>query len=193
MKRIPRMSSGGVLTPQSWDMVAQVIDANFRECQIQPGKGVTISNGTGGQIVSVNQVSKKSSLSVYPFDFIGVSSTTCQFQPGTIAGLIPTNMFATLTFSTSTSYLLATCATSGQKVTAASLSIVSSVPSFPIPTVGAAPSTLYIVLGTFTSGSFTNLWQKSISATPKEVMRVPVTNPTAFQLPFTSYWDWSVS
>lgn len=193
MKRLPRMSSGGVLTPQSWDMVASVIDANFRECQLQPGKGVTISNGPGGQSVSVKSVSSKPTTAISPFDFIGVTSTTCQFQPGTIAGLIPTNMFATLTFSSATSFLLATCTTSGQKVTAATLSIASSVPSFPIPTVGAAPGTLYIVLGTFASGAFTNLWKKSLAATPKEVMRVPKSSPTAFELPFTSYWDWAVS
>jgi len=182
-----------MLTPQSWEMVAQVIDANFRECQLQPGKGVTISSGSGGQSVSVKPSPVQAgNSSVSPFDFIGVTSTTCQFQPGTIAGLIPTNMFATLTFSSATSYLLATCTTSGQKVTAATLSIDSSVPSLPIPTVGAAPGTLYIVLGTFVSSSFTNFWGQSIACSPKEVMRVPKSSPTAFELPFTSYWDWSV-
>jgi hypothetical protein len=48
MKRLPRLSKSGILTPSQWEGVARVIEDNFREATLQPGVGYTVTNSPGG-------------------------------------------------------------------------------------------------------------------------------------------------
>ena len=203
MKRLPRMSSGGVLTPQSWDMVASVIDANFRECQLQPGKGVTISNGPGGQSVSVNlsPVQSANAASINPWDiFITPTGTgsgaTVKFQPGTISGALPSNMFSSFSCNLiPTYYLMAACSSSdGSTINSSTLSFLQTSPSTPpASTASSAPSSFSFPLGVLVAGTFYNLYSRSVIVSSKEVLRTDKTEPSALELPYTSYWNWVVT
>ena len=204
MKRIPRMSSAGVLTPQSWEMVAQVIDANFRECQLQPGKGVTISSGSGGQSVSVKPSpvqAGSNAASINPWDiFITPTGTgggaTVKFQPGAISGALPSNMFSSFACNLSpTYYLMAACSSSdGSTITSSTLSFLQTSPSAPpASTASSAPSSFSFPLGVLIAGTFYNLYSRSVLVSSKEVLRTDKTAPSALELPYTSYWNWVVT
>lgn len=84
MKRLPRLSRSGVLTPSQWENVARVIEENFREATIQPGIGYTVNNSTGGATLAIKQgIGSASSEQPFPFQCTLIPQTN---PDGTPAG-----------------------------------------------------------------------------------------------------------
>lgn len=91
MRKIPRLQSSGIITREQWDRIASVFDANFREVQLQPGVGCTITRGSGGQTVNVTAQAQQSKN--YPFQLIvAKASPTVDVRvvTGLLAGGTPT-------------------------------------------------------------------------------------------------------
>ena len=65
MKKLPRISKAGYLTPTEWDGCCRVIESNLRELQIQPGIGYNVTNTSGGQTLKIYKNS--SGISSFPF------------------------------------------------------------------------------------------------------------------------------
>jgi hypothetical protein len=55
MRKVPRVVSPGLLTRETWEPIARAIDANFRECIIQPGTGYNVRNSPGGQSLEIKR------------------------------------------------------------------------------------------------------------------------------------------
>lgn len=142
MKRLPRLSKSGILTPAQWDGVAKVIEDNFRQVTLQPGIGYTLKTGPGGSsFVVTAQIPQKN---LQPFDVMsgtaeGASSAT--IVPGTLNGILPTNMFDSFTLdATSTWYFKAGATTDGTQVTAVEIFVDNSPPDVQVPVPQALPA-----------------------------------------------------
>lgn len=142
MKRLPRLSKSGILTPAQWDGVAKVIEDNFREVALQPGVGYTLKNSPGGSSIVVTPPIPQKNLQ--PFDVMlgsdgGAPSAT--IVPGTVNGILPSNMFDTFDLdATSTWYFKAGATTDGTQVTAVEIYVDNSPPDVQVPVPQALPA-----------------------------------------------------
>ena len=123
-----------------------------------------------------------------------VTSYSFEVWPGLIAAMLPSNMFDTFNVSASgTFYIIATCTTDGKAVTSSVLSVESAPPALPAPQIGAGASSLGFVIGVFVDGTYFNAWKKNISVATREVIREDKPSPGPLELPYISWWGWSVS
>jgi len=172
MKRIPRLSSSGVLTPPQWESVAKVIESNFREVTLQPGVGYLPKVGSGGTTMSITGGGAGSSVrSPLPFDMtLGIASAApnnyeIKVAAGTVNGVVPSNIFTPLdlgvsTLDSVTIYVgLSVTATSGQ---IQSVTIAKSTTAFAnqTPTASTPPALFTIPMGLITGGKVYNLLGK---------------------------------
>lgn len=87
MKRLPRLSKSGVLTPAQWDAVARVIEDNFRELRIQPGVGYTVTSSPGGVSFNVSG-NGKTAATVPPFKILTKISSEGAVSLGVAPGTL---------------------------------------------------------------------------------------------------------
>jgi hypothetical protein len=144
MKRLPRLSKSGILTPVQWDGVAKVIEDNFREVALQPGVGYTLKNSPGGASLVVGGKGTASA-ALQSFDVIIGSdengTPTATIVPGTLNGILPSNMFDSFTLdATSTWYFKAGATTDGTQVTAVEIYVDQSPPDQQTPVPQALPA-----------------------------------------------------
>jgi hypothetical protein len=171
MKRIPRLSSSGVLTPPQWESVAKVIESNFREVTLQPGIGYHPKVGSGGTTMSITAVGGSSVPTLLPFDMTIATASSppnnyeIKVAAGTVNGVVPSNIFTPLdlgvsTLDSVTIYVgLAVTATSGQ---IQSVTITKSTTTFAnqTPTASTPPASFTIPMGLITGGKVYNLLGK---------------------------------
>ena len=157
MKRIPRLAKEGILTKEGWNNeIAPILDANFREIQIQPGVGVTISRGTGGQIVNAS-TSQGTTISQYiPWQLYNVAASgsvySCNVWPGTVNGMVPSNITDTLYTNAVTTYFVCRIYTDGNRITSSTIFTQTTPPSPQTPGVNALPAQADFVFALFIGG-----------------------------------------
>lgn len=122
-----------------------------------------------------------------------VTGYKVKLYPATFAGLMPAGMFAEFQMGlTESKFFVVSANTDGKAVTSCTLDAESGAPVPPTPSLAAAPSTFKTLVAVVASGTGYNLMGKSVSAFPREVLREDKSNPTAFELPYRSYYNWSV-
>jgi hypothetical protein len=150
MKRLPRLSKSGVLTPPQWDAVARVIEDNFREATIQPGVGYTVKNSSGGASLEIKSRGYGQSARL-PFDLVvGTNSTggsTITVVPGVVAGFLPSNIFSPISYSSGDLYVWAEITSSNGNITGVTLSSGTTTPSPQTASANYPPASLKILLG----------------------------------------------
>lgn len=127
---------------------------------------------------------------------VGDPITSYDFEvwPGLIAGFLPSNMFSSFSVPASgTRYLVATCATDGRTVSSSTLAVETSPPTFATPQVSAAAAELKFTIGVFVDGVYFNVWKKNVAVNTREVLREDKSSPGPLELPYISWWGWTVS
>jgi len=164
MKRLPRLSKSGVLTPPQWDQVARAIEANFRELTIQPGIGYTVRNSNGGCSLLIDSQSTEQAARL-PWDISGAGSVT--IWPGSIQGLMPSNMFEEFSVTPNAiNYVIASVTCDGVSVTGIELSVETTAPDGQTPAENGYPSDFGIILGVIKDGASYNVWKRSFGLQP---------------------------
>jgi len=179
MKRLPRLSKSGILTPSQWDAVARVIESNLREVTLQPGVGYTLNSGPGGQSLVVNGGGGSSSTQAakLPWDITLTPTETAgsylaTIWPATVNGLIAENAFDSFPVTdTGLYYVVATATTDGSVVSGIAISIVSSPPDSQLPATNALPSTVNIIVGVIKDGKAYNIAKANKQLTPYYLSR----------------------
>ena len=127
----------------------------------------------------------------------GSPTTTCKFKlvPSTVSGLVPQNIFAddleaTLT---GTQWVQMSCVTDGKIVTSCTLSVEDTQPDAPEPQKNSGVTPVKFCVGVFLDGEYYNLWKKAISVTSREAFREDKSDPTIAELPYDSWWGWTIS
>lgn len=133
-----------------------------------------------------------------PWDIIATPAEGGGFNvklyPATLGGYMPTGMFTEFFVDdTETAFFVVSATTDGKAVTSCSLGTETSAPTPSTPALGAAPSTFKCTVAIMTNGTAYNLWGKSLSATPKEVLREDKPSPSALELPYRSYYNWLIA
>ena len=124
------------------------------------------------------------------------SSYKAKVSPGLVAGAMPTNMFEEFTGVSGSGdyYLIATASTDGRGITSVTIALGATSPPAPAaPTLGTAPFEVSIVVGVIVEGTPYNPWQKSINVQPKEVLREDKGTVGPYELPYQSWWGWSIT
>lgn len=130
----------------------------------------------------------------YPFA-IRIAGTSATFIPGTLNGLLPTNIGSTFTVSgTGTEYAVLNCLASSGVISSSSLAITSTPPPVIGTLNGYPPNAFIILIHVIVSGiPFRMIGPSSLQALPIEVFRVQKTMTTPDQLPYDPYYTWTVS
>lgn len=110
--------------------------------------------------------------------------------PGSINGLVPSNMFDTFSVS-GTQYIVATCTTDGSQINAITLAVESSPPTPAAATSGAAPLSFKVLITIFNDDLAYNMGGCGMTFVPQESIRVDKVSPTPGTLPYTSWYVWS--
>lgn len=133
----------------------------------------------------------------YPFDveLTGSGSPlTASILPGTLNGLIPTNIFSTYPLAVPGTYYLVLAATAATgEIASCSLSMPTS-PPVGIPTVmGEPPLSFDYLLGVVIDGVwFRTIGNGSLSAAGQEVFRISKASPAPGTLPYDIYYTWNI-
>ena len=198
-QEIGRRSGLGPLTtpgptpppPRMGAPFSERFDRSIDEITSPPSPGASAGGGGG-------------SSGPYPFDVsftAGSDSShkTATVRPGTLNGLVPTNILTTADLDVTLDYylILSGVAADGE-ISSCSLSFSTSAPS-PMPvTVGEPPTSFDYVLGMILGDGSACTWYRtigngSLQAIGSEVFRVPKASPSPGTLPYDLYWTWLLS
>jgi hypothetical protein len=144
------------------------------------GVGSPVGDGGGG------------GTQVCPFSYDSVAE---QFIPGTVGGVVPTNMGDTFTFPlTGTRYCYLDCSATAQgQITAATIVVSATAPGSTTPTQGTAPVSFDFLFGVAVDGVYSLLIPcGSPNPSPFEVIRIEKPGPLfPGELPYDTYWSWA--
>ena len=154
MKRLPRLSKPGILTPSEWNGVAKVIEDNFREVTLQPGVGYTLNSSPGGQSLKIAGGSSSAPPAKLPFDMIlSVSGGNDQVSlvPGICGGFLPTNLNTSVTIDlSSTVYVFLDVVASQGQITSVTINANNTPFAGQAPTAGYPPDSFVVPVGLIT-------------------------------------------
>ena len=171
MKPLPDLARDGILTRSFWNQVRSIINANFREVTLRPGVGYTISSGPGGPSLNVQAGTGSSSSAAptpSPFDVTLVpvevsggsggstapTSYTATIRPGTVNGILPSNIFDSFTIEASqTTYFKAVATTNGKVVTSVSIVADDQAPAVQVPVPQALPAGFEVLFAVSSHGT----------------------------------------
>jgi hypothetical protein len=195
MPRCPRLTSGGAFTPAIWERFASWIDGELRARELQPGPGYTFLRSSGGYSLNISGGGGPSAPVKSPWDQIVSSQTsttiTFRFQPGSVGGVMPSNIFTDFTATlTDTKWFWVDATTTAGSVSSCTISSGSTQPAPGTAAADAPPSSFKVLIGVSVNGTYFNVLKKNISAVPVESYRTSRTGAGPFELPYTSYWNW---
>lgn len=133
------------------------------------------------------------------FDFYSFSGGKLKLWPGTVNGLLPTNMFDELTVNTEGSnYVVLACTTDSNQVNLATLEIRTTAPTAPAAVLEAAPPTFDVLLGVILKNgdSYTvfKIWPSgfNIGASPRLLITTNKEVVAAFESNVERWYTWDV-
>ena len=146
-------------------MINGIVDS-IRESQVNSVVGGTFKRSAGGTTISISAPPKSASVvappTLCPFTPIATAVTSgyeVRFQAGTINGVLPSNMFATLTgvATSSNNYFYLKCSTDGKVLTSCLLEKDTSLRTPAQPTADTAPTIFNIMVGYMTTAGVTDI------------------------------------
>jgi len=192
--------------PITAELFNNMIDA-IRECQLNSvvGSGGTIATfkrGPGGTTISINSQNKQGASAVAqscPFDITAQSATggyNISFSAGTINGILPTNMFSTITGVTtgSVNYFYIKCISDGRLLTSAVIEKDTSIRTPQASNIDTAPTRLDILIGYMTTAGETIKILPCENITARIYPTIQEDNVTyvAGQRNFKQYYSWGI-
>ena len=191
----PRVSRGDEVTAAWANRVVEALSG----LRPQAGSGTRISHVPGGFMISAD-ISAANETAPSPFDVTlvpvevsGGSSYTATIRPGTVNGILPSNIFDSFTIEASqTTYFKAVAATNGKVVTSVSIVADDQAPAVQVPVSQALPAGFEVLFAVSAQGKvFRTLADGNIVAVSELLF---VANVENWQpgMPMTENWyHWS--
>lgn len=176
-----------------------------------PGAGTPLTRYPGGTLLPAGQGGTSSPAINTPFQIFATKNLTgmpptwdgtynVTLWPGSVNQLLPTNIFAKINQTiTSTQYVVLTCLSDGYVVTSSTWSLMSSQPTTPDATADIPPSIFYITLGVIFYNSTPNtisifqIWFDNPSCTPFIWTTTSRTGAGPYELAYVNYYNWNVA
>ena len=176
---------------QDLNRLAAAVDG----AQIEVTGGGLATRGPGN--ISLFIPRQSSTTAILPFDVLFTSTgVTTQFRlyPGTVNGLLPSNIFTDVTFTgTGTEYIKLACVSDTFRVTAVDVTCNSTAPVLPAPTQNAAPASFDILVAVLVNGALFQIWEDNAIARPLLTYMLAKTAPTPGQPAFDLYYSWEIA
>lgn len=191
MPLISKVSKGQTITAEKMNTI---IDA-LNEVRLTSVVGGQFSRGIGGTTITVPKSQGGTTVEDdFPFKISFPSATGCQFQAGTINGMLPSNYNDVLTLPEPTSpyvkYIVVKGASAGKNITTAEIAVEATPPSIGTA-LNASPTTYSCLIYVIATGTaYRTIGKSSILAMPQELMRTPKAPATAAELPYDSIYQW---
>lgn len=191
---IPRKVKAG--DPITADYINSIVDS-IKECQINAFVGGSFKRGTDGTTLTISP-SKKSQAATAeacPFDVTGSISGTSlvlSVAAGMVNGVIPSNIFNTLTTTTSgVKYVVVNCETDGKNVVAASCAVVTSLPVPQASTLNVAPPTFGVMIAAITGTEIAKtIACGNVTARVSPTVQVDSVTYTAGNRNYSQFFSW---
>jgi hypothetical protein len=140
-----------------------------------------------------------SSQAPFPFQIFAFKRTEkeeyyLQVQPGTVNGVLPSNIIGTNTLQTFTyskdkiNYVILECKTNGQYINSASIKVQASVPAVQVPVAWGLPATVQVLIGGVYNTVTYQVQSSNISLGVKVAYVLNSQNNAS--LPFVPYYIW---
>ena len=174
-----------------------IIDA-LNELRVTSVVGGQFSRGLGGTTITVPKSRGGGGNTIaeddFPFKISFPTATGCQFQAGTINGLLPSNYNDILTLPATTPtyvrYIVVKGISAGKEISTAEIAVETDSPSIGTA-LNSAPTTYSCLIYVIATGvAYRTIGKSSIFAVPQELMRTPKVPDTAVELPFDSTYQW---
>jgi len=192
MPLISKVTKGQTITAEKMNTI---IDA-LNELRVTAVVGGQFSRGLGGTTITVPKSRGGSTIAEddFPFKISFPTATGCQFQAGTINGLLPSNYNDILTLPATTPtyvrYIVVKGASAGKNITTAELAVETLAPTIGTA-IDSSPTTYSCLLYVISTGvAYRTIGKSSILAMPQEIMRSPEAPATALELPYKSTYQW---
>ncbi|MGC3991670.1 MAG: hypothetical protein QM796_18665 [Chthoniobacteraceae bacterium] len=119
---------------------------------------------------------------------------TATFGLGLVNGKLPSNIFSSLSFTTSgTHYVKLQCATDGKSVNTVALAIDDTPPAAMDSAMGAAPLNFEVLLYALVNGTAFRAWNTgNVLASIQEAIRAPKTSTSPGGPAFDIYYTWRI-
>lgn len=129
-----------------------------------------------------------------PWKPYGADGSNVKFRPGTIGGILPSDMLSDQAYTASgTEYIYLVCSVTGNAVSSATITIASSAPTLGIaPVSGSFPASFNWLLGIIQDGVFAMLHNENLAADPVERYQTAKASPTALAEPFDRWYSFDV-
>lgn len=166
------------------------------------GAGIRVNNIGAQTIVTVNRpIPAKNNIILSPFDLlISITGNGTQISvtivPGTVNGVLPSNVFATLTetydpVSPITYYASIVCVTDGKVITSSTWELSTTPPIAQTPIAWSAPAAFSWLFGVIVgSKTFRTIPAGSMVFNPTFVLAVPKVSITPNSIPYDNYYQW---
>lgn len=193
MPLISKVAKGQTITAEKMNTI---IDA-LNELRVTAVVGGQFSRGLGGTTITVPK-SRGGGASIaeddFPFKISFPTATGCQFQAGTINGMLPSNYDSILTLPAVTPtyvrYIVVKGASAGKNITTAEIAVETTSPSIGTA-LNASPTTYSCLIYVIATGvAYRTIGKSSIMCAPQEIMRTPKVPTTAVELPYDSTYQW---
>lgn len=201
----PYAKKGDVIQAFHFNMLIDLI----RALDINSGPGISIKKSSSGLTISImadqggsgsSGSGGSGSSSGHPFDpTISAGSDedhmSVTLRPGTINGLIPSNMSDTYDVSNAGAlYLVLHVTATDGEIDGATLSIESDAPPALPVLLGAPPASFDYMLGIFVDGVwFRTAGPESLTAVGVEMFRTDKVAPSPGTLPYDIHYTWALS
>lgn len=131
---------------------------------------------------------------IFAFKKTGLEEYYLQVQPGTVNGILPSNIISSNTLQTFTygkdqiNYVILECKTNGRYINSASIKVQASVPEVQVPVAWGLPATVQVLIGGVYNTITYQVTSSNISLGVKVAYVLNSQNNAS--LPFVPYYIW---
>ena len=191
--RLPlKVQPGDPIKASEWNVMVDYLRSITPQSGAVSG-GVRVARGISGITFTGKNVRGGRATATGPFPW----QTSCSdagvlsVHPGTINGMLPSNIFSDLTVADGLHFLKAKVTTNGKSVTSVTLAVEDSYMDCGMNAVeNAAPATLAYIIAAISDGTVLQVVKTNIVITPTVAFLMARTPPTSWDEPFTRWWTW---
>ena len=190
--RLPlKVQPGDPIKASEWNVMVDYLRSITPQSGAFSG-GVRVTRGSSGVTFTGKNVRGARATAMGTFSWqTSCSDGELSVHPGTVNGLLPSNMFSALSVSDGLHYLKAKVTTNGKSVTSVSLAVEESYMDCVITaTRDAAPTALAYIIAAICDGAVFQIWKTNIIITPVVAFLETREPPTPGAEPFVRWWTW---
>lgn len=194
--QLPYFQAGVPLAAQLTAVNLNSIIRRINEITPLTGTGMYMKRVPGGMVLDVRRTFTGGS-APFPWQLIDLTNNDAGHQlrvrPGSINGLVPSNIFDIFPFDDSvTQWITLTVTSNGEAATSCLLSIETVEPGGIGSAAGSAPTEFTDVIGMIDGGTLYQVRAENLTAEVRETIRVDKSSPTPGTLTYVPHYTWRI-